>query len=118
MGFLRFSRLLQFSLPLGFGIQLLQFCIRILALVFFFFLLIVSVYILHGTMVFYLAVGVQHVLILASNTVTALDMSLWKVRIQIFRGLHIGILLLRHLGIKEVEDKVGGTKQWKIDNRR
>ena len=69
-------------------------------------------------MVFYLAVGVQHVLILATNTVTALDMGLWKVRIQIFRGLHIGILLLRHLGIKEVEDKVGGTKQWKIDNRR
>ena len=69
-------------------------------------------------MVFYLAVGVQHVLILASNTVTALDMSLWKVRIQIFCGLHIGILLLRHLGIKEVEDKVGCTEQWKIDNRR
>ena len=69
-------------------------------------------------MVFYLAVGVQHVLILASNTVTALDMSLWQVRIQIFRGLHIGILFLRHLGIKEVEDKVGCTEQWKIDNRR
>ena len=69
-------------------------------------------------MVFYLAVGVQHVLILSSNTVTALDMGLWQVRIQIFRGLHIGILLLRHLRIKEVEDKVGCTKQWKIDNRR
>lgn len=56
--------------------------------------------------------------LLASNTVTALDMSLWKVRIQIFRGLHIGILLLRHLGIKEVEDKVGCSEQWEIDNRR
>ena len=69
-------------------------------------------------MVFYLAVGVQHIFIFASNTVTTLDMGLWQVRIQIFRGLHIGILLLRHLRIKEVEDKVGCTEQWKIDNRR
>ena len=69
-------------------------------------------------MIFYLAVGIQHIFILASNTVTALDMGLWQIRIQIFRGLHIGILLLRHLGIKEVEDKVGGTEQWEIDNRR
>ena len=115
----RFSRL-----GIGhFGCIVLLFCLTdefrkvffcVLGFIRFFLFFVVTLNVIHSRIVGYATIRLRHVLILAADAVALPDLCTWQVGVQKLGGLQVLVLLLRHLRIEHVKDKIACGKQWDV----
>ena len=76
----------------------------------------VSVYVIYGGVVVNLSPCLLHVLVFASDTVSAVYLCVGQLRIQELCRLHVLVWRFGHLGVKQVEDKIGCNQQGDVQD--
>ena len=117
----RFSRL-----GIGhFGCIVLLFCLTdefrkvffcVLGFIRFFLFFVVTLNVIHRRIVGYATIRLRHVLVLATDAVTVLDLRSGQVGVQELGGLQVLVLCFRHLRIEHVKDKIACGKQRDVHN--